>query len=243
MTKRGAPDWWLYRPDSIAGPVLDLGELAVRLNSIVTFDRRGDVSWMDGFEFGLIAWRTYTTGAGATVALDSTTARHGGYSVKITTSATNLQFSGIRKHEPMRFKSRWGLEVAFSMPTGRGIISVNFNVFSTAAQYAGRIKWNSLTTQLLYMDADQDDIVLDASLNLLRQDKMWHILKLVLDTDTGKYVRILCDGNTYDMSGIALSTAVSTQIPRAYIDVSCTCAESTSILLYLDDIIITQDEP
>ena len=36
----------------------DLGELAVRLGSPVSFDRRGDVVMMETFEDGLDAWVT-----------------------------------------------------------------------------------------------------------------------------------------------------------------------------------------
>jgi len=49
----GAPDWWGTEQTSTVHLVQDVGELAARLGSIVTFDRRGNVIWLTSFEDGL----------------------------------------------------------------------------------------------------------------------------------------------------------------------------------------------
>ena len=52
----GYPDYGTQGPVSTVHSIQDLGELAVRLGSIVTFDRRGNVLWLDGFDSGIGAW-------------------------------------------------------------------------------------------------------------------------------------------------------------------------------------------
>ena len=63
------PDYGRLSAQATVFPVTDLGELAARLGSIVSHDRRGDVIWLDGFEDGLDKWQPTTSGSGAAVDL------------------------------------------------------------------------------------------------------------------------------------------------------------------------------
>jgi len=59
----GTPDWGVTASKKTIYSLHDMGELAVRLGSIVSFDRRGDVIFSDSFQNGL--GKVYASGVGA----------------------------------------------------------------------------------------------------------------------------------------------------------------------------------
>jgi len=62
----GTPDWGVTAGARTVYQMTDLGELAVRLGSIVTHDRRGDVIFLEDFEEGMGRWRFPRTPLGET---------------------------------------------------------------------------------------------------------------------------------------------------------------------------------
>jgi len=53
-----APDWYKYLPGSDRYILEDMGELAARLRSPITYDRRGEVLYFDMMEHGLAPYFT-----------------------------------------------------------------------------------------------------------------------------------------------------------------------------------------
>ncbi|GAG14536.1 unnamed protein product, partial [marine sediment metagenome] len=90
----------------------DMGELAARQGSIVTFDRRGNVIWYDDFESSLNKWLLYDLGVGAAVVESNEAARNGLVSCKVTTSAVLGQYSGIRHDHMIPVLSKLGFEIS-----------------------------------------------------------------------------------------------------------------------------------
>ncbi|GAI49683.1 unnamed protein product, partial [marine sediment metagenome] len=68
---RGQPDYGSSAVKEVAGTLADMGELAARLSSIVEYDRRGDVVYLDDFEEPVLKWSPLAAGAGY-IRLDNT---------------------------------------------------------------------------------------------------------------------------------------------------------------------------
>ena len=67
---------------------IGLAELAARLGSPTTYERRGALIFADIFDSGLSKWNTDTSGAGASVALTALYASVGKYSAMLTAGST-----------------------------------------------------------------------------------------------------------------------------------------------------------
>ena len=88
----GTPDWGVTAGAVTTYQVTDLGELAVRLGSPISHDRRGDVIWWDDFECTLNKWQTVANGAGSSVALSDARARNGRYSALLISGSAVVDF-------------------------------------------------------------------------------------------------------------------------------------------------------
>ncbi|GAH47647.1 unnamed protein product, partial [marine sediment metagenome] len=62
-----------------------MGEIAARLGSIVTYDKRGDVVDFDNFEFPVLRWDINVVGSESYARLDSAQCRSGAQCMKMFT--------------------------------------------------------------------------------------------------------------------------------------------------------------
>ncbi|GAI56753.1 unnamed protein product, partial [marine sediment metagenome] len=76
----GQPDFGMYQIAKTIYRLADMGELAVRLGSIVTHDRRGDVIWMDNFDSGIAKWYQFASDDDGLVEWSAERSRSGGFS-------------------------------------------------------------------------------------------------------------------------------------------------------------------
>ena len=243
MAKHGAPDWSKYRPDSVTFPVEDLAELAVRLGSIVSFDRRGDVFWMDDFENGLSGWRKLTSGAGAAVATSSTKARNGGYSTKLTSGVTASRYAGISHYLPFPHLSKWGFEchAAINASIEELRLSVRLNDGTTWHDFW--VKYDHLNTRLQYFAPGSAWTTFATNVDLLHSDDLFLALKLVVNLNAKSYARLITNETTYDMSSLLPSTYNETLTAHLNYQIRATGNTDDNAVTYIDDVIITQDEP
>ncbi|KKM85339.1 hypothetical protein LCGC14_1290060 [marine sediment metagenome] len=243
MGQRGTPDYGQYAPATTIARLADLGELAVRLGSIVSFDRRGEVVWMDDFEDGIIKWKTSAAGAGAAVTSDTVKSRNGAKSAKLVAGSDGGKQATLYHYQPFPVSSRYGVEFSFAFETSPKHIGLRLDLYDGANHYFGDIVYRPPLTRLDYEDSNADYQALTTTLDLLSDSIMFHTLKLVADWSTKKYVRLLLDNNSYDLSGIDLySAADAVTLPQVRVRVLL-AGTSGNPVLYVDDVIITQNEP
>lgn len=238
----GLPDYSIAKPvgQVPVGPVYtssDVGELAARLGSPVTHDRRGNVLWFDDFEGLLNKWDTIA-GAGGSVSLSTTECRMGTQSCKIVTGAA--AGSQIRASVAYPSQSKLGFEIAFRAMSPH-VIGFRSIVYTGQQQ------------QKFYIQLDIDE----GTLEFYQEGFIWtnfasglptdfsncfYIAKLVIDPVTGKYTRFVLNYQEYDLSSYISVAQDNLEPPRLvchYIaDSPGFCATD-----YVDGAIITGNEP
>ncbi|MDP2107143.1 MAG: hypothetical protein Q8J76_14195, partial [Desulfobulbaceae bacterium] len=72
---------------------------------------------------------------------------------------------------------------------------------------------------------------------------LFHVAKLDVDLDTLEYVSLIIDGAGYSLAGISGRSAASASQPYFVFAVNVYGPGGTNPVLYVDDMIITQNEP
>lgn len=219
-------------------------ELAARLGSIHTFDRRGDVVWFDDFESGIAEWEVSIVGVGDTATLSTARARTGATSCLLTTgSATNPEVA-IAHYFPTPVYTGMGVE--FSVAFFDQFTDIWFQVvtYDGTDSWFPRIKLDRANDKLQYYDSAGAYQDIATGLLLYHNDYFFRTLKLVYDTSIDEYKRLIYNNQTYDLSGIALrKVAAVGSDPYAFLDIQLTGRTGFTDTAYIDDVIITQNEP
>lgn len=243
MVKHGAPDWYKYRRESTTFPIGDLAELAARLNSIVTFDRRGDVFWMEDFSAGLQRWTTGGAGTGLSVSISPASYRSAGYSAKLIPGSDGARNAQIYTRFPYPHLAKTGLEVAFTIGDQHEYFYLRTTIYTGALYMLAEIKYDVTTGILSYRDSTFTYVALNPPLVLYASTALFHHLKLVVDALNYEYVRVTLDNEAHDMANIATYTHASTQNPHILVNIYYKAVAGNNPTAYVDDIIVTQDEP
>lgn len=239
----GAPDFARYRRDSVTFPTLDLAELAARLGSIVTYDRRGDVIFLDDFEENLAAWTTFTAGTGGAVALDTTHARSPGQSVKLTSGSTGGASASIYEYLPYREAGRFGLEAHFTVDNNLLKLLFRLVFFSGTERRYFLVEYRPAQTELRVQSSNGAYVTIADDVSLRTSAGLFHAAKLVVDAPENEYVRFLLDNTEYDLSGIASNETADTAQPYLDVFIGAEGIAGTNAVVYVDDVIVTQNEP
>ena len=231
-----------------------LGEHAARLGSPDTFDRKGNVFWMDDFENGIHRWAHSGVGGGSNV-WDAAAARTGSFSCKLTTGTTEDNYRSmdtILKYSEL--VSRYGLEFSIAC-SGQTIKSITVSLPLNDGGYSHQaaLKWVSLSPlpTLYGMEGKwqyhgEDGVYHDVGLD----QYIWQSLvnfcttKFVVDYSKGEYVRLITDVYTVDLSGLKYykvnylsSKSISPDITIA------TWGDGSASIANIDDVIFTGNEP
>lgn len=227
-------------------------ELAARLGSPITFDRRGTVFAMDSFEDSPLKWpvTNYVTGGGTghSATLSNTNAYSNGGCVKIV--APNVVNDGlfVSRYFGGLALNRIGIEakiMPLSAVTDSAILHMQIHTGSRALYSAVRLN-NTGHGGLSY----QSDVnkylpthytTFDDTFTI--SNGVYYPLKFVVDVENEKYVRCMFCGVEIDMSDYTVPAIDSTYAQFIWVNMLLMAKGVTSNTYYFDDVIITVEEP
>lgn len=239
----GVPDWGITSGAETVYMVEDLGEAVVRLGSPVSFDRRGDVVWWDDFEWGLEKWSAEAVGTGGSVGISTERARNGRCSAHLVAGSDNTHLAGIHHDEPYPSSSAFGFESSICFPADVESIEWSMVLFAPTGILSTRLYYHIPTQQLRYEDSAAALAVLASGVDLQGADRTFHTVKLVVDLRTNEYVRAIVNETTYAMAGIPCSVVGVSLVGRLHVGVTFTGTAGQNDECWVDDAIITQNEP
>ncbi len=237
------PDYARFNAQATVFPVTDLGELAARLGSPITFDRRGDVVWWDDFEWTLNKWVVEAVGTGAAGAVSSAKARNGRMSCLLTGGSDGAHSAAIRHQEPFPVVGSFGLECSFGLGGDISAFRIQMTLYDGSQSHDAYVQWSDIANTLSYLDAAGGVTIFASGVDLLLGDPVFHTAKLVYNLTTARYVRFLLDSSEYDLSGIAGLDAAAATLPYLQIRLTLLSRNGSNDTCYVDDVILTQNEP
>lgn len=239
----GQPDYGQTTSTAIVSGVSDLGELAARLNSIDTFDRRGNVIFADGFENGLIPYALNTYNTTAYFEISQRAVYSGAWAAHLNTGTDATQRVNILKALGVARTTRQGFEISFYELGGTPDLRFTINFWDGVNSHSWLITYHYATGQLQYRGSDNADHNFGSPVTLIGQDLAFHTAKLVVDLQTNKYVRFIIDQTSFDLSaflGYTTANAQASEVTTAFDIISSggVIAEA-----WLDNWLITINEP
>lgn len=239
----GQPDFGMYSAKRTVASVADNAELAARLGSIVTFDRRGDVILLDDFEDNINKWDITLSRAGASIALSNDTARNGGSSCKVVTGNVAGDEEQLARWVSYPVLSKLGLEVHFSFHVEHSMIQIALLADDGVTTFYSALRYLPPTNVLEYLAPGPAWVPLAAGLALYPEVHCFNAFKFVVDLQTLTYSRVILGPNVIPMTQ-AIWTPGTLVTPNT-LGVFITIGTSVNFArtAYLDDVIVTQNEP
>lgn len=238
------PDWGVLSAQQTVFPVTDLGELAGRLGSIVTYDRRGDVVVVDDFSAGLASWTRLQPNGDEVVDLTTQRVLTGRFAVRLVNSASSAFNAGIRRNVPGAVKSRIGLEFAFGLVTTDSRVEAELRYFDGVDEWLWSVRWNDTGDLVEVLQAGGTYATLASDVILDVGSGTFHFLKLVIDMNTKAYVRALLNRRTFDLSAYSAQDVGSSTSDRLQLTVRAEKpGGGAQRTVYVDNVVVTQNEP
>lgn len=237
------PPWTSkWRMAKIFGQI-DSGELATRLGSIDTFDRRGNIVWMDDFEASTLKWNSLTIGANGSGVLSTETARNGASCFKMVTDAVTGRGWQIVKRLPIPESGRIGIEFSVSSADDKWNLALTLALYTLAGTINANLTWNEEFHKLwiIPLEGGSEDFFFDAY--HFNDIYNFYTMKLVVDFSTSKFVRAIWNDYARDLSGYALRPTAFVDSYFMSININVTAKENAAKTVYIDDVIVTQNEP
>ena len=241
----GYHDYGLYASKATVAGLTDMAELAARLGSIVTYDRKGDVILLDDYEATTAHFRDSSIPL-ATAALDTTVALSGAQCVKFTTPAVSDRYAEISYVIPPCYISKHGIKVSIStyeLSSLEGYYQIFALFYDGTNSHTLSIRITpkeykvELYTPTGYVTCISN-LFIDTSL-----PTWWHNVKLVYDLDTGYYTRLLIDALSYDLSTYKYVKTADTTTTLFEVYFTLYPTNDNALVCYQEDFVYTINEP
>ncbi len=205
------PDDYPWLPGSTRFPLGDLGEVAARLGSPVVYDRRGELIWLDDFRHGVLGWEYSGSGLNNGCFLVTSTRYTGPYCMELHAGALLAGgLAQVTKSFSALNLGRCGVETVYQFSTDASYFQVTLTETNNFLYIPPAIRHNFSSRVLQYLGSD---ILYHTFATLPAADPgptQWLQLKLVVDFDTRKYIRVLFEETEYDLNGIDLPSLATT---------------------------------
>jgi len=221
----------------------DMGELAARLKSIDTHDRRGDIVWLDDFESGVDNFHHFITFVADTVTWDTTTARSGAFCAKLHASNNPGSDAAMFRYLAYPALGRMGLEFSFATPHNTQNIVGTMYFDNGVRYYEGSLLYRVGTEDLSVRDAGGVWQLIDGNREIQRDLHAWNTVKLVVDFAALQYVRLIFNEHEYDIAPYAPRDVGASVVPRLQVEIWNSYIVAGAADTYVDDVIVTQNEP
>lgn len=238
-----APDWsWMGKVSTIYA-LQDMAELAARLGSPVTFDRRGNVIWFDDFSEGTHGWTAIPLGGGAAASLAVEHTLLSPYSYKLTAGNSTPWTCTLLRSMPITRPTKVGIEVIARYSTAKGTFDIGLDYYLDNEQYPWRARIDPSTPTLLQVYHAGDYVTVKEYPRWYASPEPFFTLKLVIDLEDLSYERLIFNKDEVDVSAYAATAAGYTGLDMLRIALTLTSGGAWNPDIWVSGVILTQNEP
>ena len=234
----------LSDPEDVFGNPHYMGaaELAVRLGTIASFDRRGQVIFMDDFENGDTPWFTHAVGASGEAYLSTSEVRSGRFSYRIRASGGAGTRQDIDRYHSVLHLTKLAVEFSVSADAASNVIQLYWEIWGTLKGIYAGLQIDVENGDLYYLNSAGGWTLLASDFLMFPDTSLFTSFKLVVDPNAQKYVRLLAADRTYDLSAIAAQAIGASPQPYTLIHLGQLGKAAAITAIWIDDVILTQNE-
>jgi len=219
-----------------------LAELAARLGSPISWDRRGQVAQIITFANGFGHMATSASAGAGLVALCPSLFQTDGYSCELTTGTGGNQNAGITTYGDYSPADQVGFEVSLSFTSQAAMVYFLLKVWDGVDEHQAYARINKANHKIEVLNS-LNAYVEAGSFTPVELAYLFYSIKLVVNLATKRWVRLLVRGVEYDLSAIASRSAGYEGGPYFTFAVQVDHDAAVNKTLYLDRVIVTTNEP
>lgn len=240
---RGAPDYSNVRAYGPLHRMDDPAELAARLGSPVKFHRAGNVIHLDNFEKGKPGWLAGTADAGSAFALSTEQARSAPFSMVLTPGTPSPYQMIVYKDFTYPYPGNIGVEMSFTVDYRTDNVELRLLIHDTVDIHYAAVQYDHAESTINYLKSNGFWEPLEEGVQLSHLPNIFHTLKMVVDFENGLYRHVWVDRYNYEQLGYPLQTFTNAEPPYLRVRISTNAVDDSQPVIYIDDVIITQNEP
>ncbi|MDY6888269.1 MAG: hypothetical protein SVV88_11620 [Pseudomonadota bacterium] len=235
----------LTDPEDVFGNPSYMGaaELATRLGAASTRHRQGECIIIDDFESSTIKWETATLGASSAVARDTTYAKRGSGSISLTAGSSINDYAMITKYTPAPPTTKLGYEVNFTVSDTDTLIELMLDCYNGTNRKRAYFMYNSDDNSLAVYDHTLGMYSIGSDVLYQQGNYYFHNLKFTIDMDDYSYHKAYMNEKVYTLSAFTLQSTTDSTRPHVRAIVQHRRQAATTGTVYVDDFILTQNEP
>jgi hypothetical protein len=240
---RGHEDYGQSMLSNFAGVTADVGEVAARLGSPVTYFRTGKVVFIEDFNDDITGWKLSPSNA-TTITHETNMPIIGKGSLLFTHDAAHDDSSFIRKYIPYAGQNKVGLEVTMSAPdTCPKRVYVQLGVVRDTTYYVLRFRFEGSSGNVSVYTEASGDVLIATLTSPFETDYAPIIFKLTGDLDSLKYGNLWINNDRYDISEYEIYQGVVATEDYIKLEITAYNTLGQTDPLLIDNFIVTVDEP
>lgn len=239
----GARDWSNIGAEVTVHGLDDMGELAARLLSPNVFNREGNVLFIETFEHGIETWVTSSHGTDNEIRWSALKARYGSYSMRLVPGTDGARLAQCWRLFPYPVLSRFGLEAHIHASGDPEHIDCILYVYTGTNRADYSLRYDFEDQELRLRKASAAWQTFATGIPWSEDSSLFHAIKLVVDFSAETYVRCIFDGVEYNLEAYGRYAPADAASPSIEALFMFTTQSGKDTVVYLDDVIITQNEP
>ena len=240
---RGQPDFGLYAPKTIGAGISDLGELAARIGSIITFDRRGDVYWFDDFEGAILKWQALIVVPGEYPVLYSEQAGLGSQCVKFECPASALAHSVLKRNFSLVSTGKIGAEMWLqTSEVDNCRFGFQIRIYDGVNETTCSFRYD-LGAKTIEVETPSGWIEVLTGITMSQLGMFFLPIKIVCDMDSDYYTRLIVGNDEVDISEYPLYYVGTTTSKYLLLYPFLSGSSDGASEAYIDNFILTVNEP
>jgi len=239
----GAPDYSDVKTGALVYRIDDMGELAARLGSTLTYDRRGNVLWFYNFDHGVNGIGQFPGVGDNSIGLAADYWQTAPFSAYITADANAAAQPYIHTRQPVPPLGKVGFQSSIKFSANAHNVTLQLSHWEGDDRYYSYLNLDPDAETLQVFTGNEGTVTLDSDLPDLSTGYYFANIKLVVDLSDHTLVRAMVDSNEYDLSDYTMKKAVGGIAPNLQVMVRLIGNTDGASTIYVDNLIITHNEP
>lgn len=236
------PDWGGHYNTGQFYPLFDMAELATRLGSVMSYDRRGALIWWDDFRHGVAGWAVPTGPPASAFNLTADYWERPPFSGELFEGLGDNHTVLITRQLEVPQATNVGVQISALFGTDCGWLELRWRQYTGTYLYTLILGADPIGQRIRLTSAEGTTTLLSTTGDFRDAGYFLH-LKLVFDMETHLPVRLLALEEEIDISAYTMSVTGDNSPPMLEIGIEHYSGAPAETSIYIDNVIVTAAEP